>query len=68
MQISLKAARINAEFTQKELAKKLNRNESTIVNWENGKTKISLIDFKNMCKVLKMKEDSIFLSKKSSLT
>lgn len=66
MKITLKAARINAGLTQKELAKKLGRSESTIVNWETGKTKISLIDFKKLCSILGAKEDNIFLTNKSS--
>lgn len=60
MQITLKAARVNAGLTQKELAKKIGRNESTIVNWETGRTKINLPDFKELCKILKVKEDNIF--------
>lgn len=58
--ISLKAARINANLTQAELGKKIGRNPSTILNWENGNTKIPLDDFKKICKVLNINENNIF--------
>ena len=38
--IKLKAARVNAELTQEDVAKALHRNKQTIVNWENGVTEI----------------------------
>ena len=41
--ISLRAARINAELTQKQVAKLMGRNKQTIVNWESGKTEISFV-------------------------
>lgn len=61
MRITLRAARINAGFTQKELADELDRNVSTIANWETNKTRINLPDFKKLCKVLKVNENDIFL-------
>ncbi len=60
--ISLKAARINANMTQAELGKKIGRNPSTILNWENGNTKIPLDDFKKICKVLNVNENNIFFA------
>lgn len=47
-QISLKAARVNADMTQEDVANVLDRNKQTIVNWENGITKISITDFKKL--------------------
>lgn len=38
MQISLKAARVNAHLLQREAAEKIGVNTSTLVSWENGKT------------------------------
>ena len=38
VKISLAAARVNADLTQKELAEKCGVSESTIINWENGKS------------------------------
>ncbi|HAE45297.1 MAG TPA: XRE family transcriptional regulator [Lachnospiraceae bacterium] len=42
--IKLKAARVNAELTQEDVAKALHRNKQTIVNWENGVTEIRVND------------------------
>lgn len=36
--ISLKAARINAGLSQKEVAKKLDKSNKTICSWEKGET------------------------------
>ena len=38
MKITLKAARVNADLTQEEVAKKLKKSKNTIVNYENGKS------------------------------
>ena len=43
-QISLKAARVNANMTQEDVAKVLERNKQTIVNWESGRTEIKYKD------------------------
>ena len=48
LQISLKAARVNVGMTQEDVAIVLKRNKQTIVNWENGITKISIEDFKKL--------------------
>lgn len=40
----LKAARVNKEMTQEDVANALNRNKQTIVNWENGVTEIKVND------------------------
>lgn len=61
MKISLKAARINANLTQKEVAAKLHKNKQTIVNWENGKTKIDGVNFLALCNLYSIDKDCIFL-------
>ncbi|MEE1171097.1 MAG: helix-turn-helix transcriptional regulator [Ruminococcus sp.] len=38
MKIKLNAARVNAGFTQEEVAKLLGKSKNTIVNWENGRS------------------------------
>lgn len=38
MAITLRAARVNKDLTQKEAAEKLGISESTLVNYEKGKT------------------------------
>ena len=39
MKISLKAARVNANLTQQEVADKIGVSKHTIINWERGRTK-----------------------------
>lgn len=60
--ITLKAARVNAGLTQKELAKKIGKSETTIVKWEKDKTgkKISIENLEKICKVLKIGFNEIF--------
>lgn len=36
--ISMAAARVNAELTQKQLAKRCKVSESTVIKWEKGET------------------------------
>ena len=38
LKITLAAARVNAELTQKQLADACGVSESTVINWEAGKT------------------------------
>ena len=47
----LKAARVNKEMTQGDVAKALNRNKQTIVNWENGVTEIKVNDLMRLSKL-----------------
>lgn len=51
MQISLKAARVNAGFNQNEVAERLNRTKETISNWENGRVSMRAEDFKALCRL-----------------
>lgn len=38
IKISMAAARVNARLTQKQLAEKCAVSETTVINWESGKT------------------------------
>lgn len=60
-QISLKAARVNANLTQAEVATRLHKNKQTIVNWENGKTKVSAADLLVLCDMYKIPPSAISL-------
>ncbi len=51
LKIKLKAARVNKEMTQGDVAKALNRNKQTIVNWENGVTEIKVSDLLRLSKL-----------------
>lgn len=49
--ISLAAARVNAGYTQKEAAEKLNVNIGTMQNWESGKTAPTVDKFIELCRL-----------------
>lgn len=46
LQISMAAARVNAELTQNDVAKALNVSNKTVNNWEKGRVKPSLATMK----------------------
>ena len=59
--ISLEAARVNANLSQKEAANAMNVNVSTIANWEKGKTSPDADKFKELCEIYGCPMDLIFL-------
>jgi len=65
-QISLEAARVNAKMTQVQAAQELGVSRQTVINWENGKTKIGTPQFAMLCSVYKMSGEFIFLPIKST--
>lgn len=67
LQITLKAARVNAGLTQEEVAVELRKNKQTIVNWETGKTTIDFANLVALCRLYKVSEDNIFLPRESTL-
>ena len=64
VKLTLKAARVNAGLTQKQLASLLGISEVTMIKWENSKGKdIKLGEFKKLCKILKVDTNQlIFLN------
>lgn len=58
-QISLESARVNAGMTVSQVAKKTNKTEKTIYNWENGKTPISASMFFYLCEIYNINSDSV---------
>lgn len=68
LQITLKAARVNAGLTQDEVSKRLRKSKQTIVNWETGKTTIDFANLVALCRLYKVSEDNIFLPKESTLS
>lgn len=48
MKITLKAARINAGYTQKQAADELDVSKDTISNWERGKNFPDVLDLKKI--------------------
>ena len=60
-QISLAAARVNAELTQEEAAEKLGVTRQTIRNWEKGKIAPRVPELDMLAKVYRISKDYIFL-------
>ena len=61
IKLTLKAVRVNAGLTQKQLASLMGISESTMIKWEksNGKD-MKLADFRKLCKILGMNPNDIF--------
>jgi len=59
--ITLTAARVNAGFSLDDVAKELQKNKGTIINWEKGRTPMKISDFDNLCKLYKVPKDNIIL-------
>lgn len=58
--LTIKAARVNAGLTQKELGKKLGVSEITILSWETRKTKkISTEKLVNLCEICHCRLDDV---------
>lgn len=66
MLVSLKAARVNANLTQKAVAKALGISEVTIINWEKGKTSPTADNLSALCALYNANIDDIFLPKRYS--
>ncbi len=69
MKIKLNAARVNAGFTQEEVAKLLGKSKNTIVNWENGRSAPDIETGKALAKLFGMSvDDLIFLPNDCTLS
>lgn len=60
-QISLAAARVNAGYTQEDIAKKLGVSKQTIINWEKGKNIPGIPEMDMLSRIYNMPQDYIFL-------
>lgn len=60
-QISLRAARTNAGFSQKSAAKRIKVGKQTICNWERGRTKIDANSFLKLCRLYNLSPQDISL-------
>ena len=67
-QITLKAARVNANLSQKEAAKALDIAPSTLRNWESGKTFPRQDQITALCELYKVNFDNIFFGKRLALS
>ena len=64
--ITLKAARINAQLTQTEAAKKIGVSANTLRNWEAGKTFPNQPRIQKLCEVYKVPFDVLFFAQEIS--
>lgn len=61
LKISLKAARVNANLSQEEVAREMKKSKVTINNWENGKTEIDYGNLNELCRLYSVTMDDILL-------
>lgn len=67
VQISLAAARVNANLTQEDVARGLKVSKQTVCNWEKGKCTPTIIQAKELSKLFKFPlENIIFLPEQSN--
>ena len=66
--ITLKAARVNANISQKTAAEALNIAPSTLRNWESGKSMPNLKHIAPICNLYGVNFDDIFFGSKSALS
>lgn len=66
IQISLAAARVNANLTQEDVAKALNVGKQTVVNWEKGRSEPKMSQSRELSLLYRMPLDYIFLPQKSN--
>lgn len=62
--ISLEAVRVNAGYSQKEWAEMFGISNSTVVNWEKGKTEPTLSQLRKMSELSGIPMDFIFVPNK----
>lgn len=60
--ITLKAARVNANMRQEDVAKRLNISTRTIANWEKGRTCPRVHDLESLCAIYGVQMSAIILS------
>lgn len=61
LKITLTAARVNAGYTIDEVAKKMQKNKVTIINWEKGRTFMKVPELEELCNLYKISKDYIIL-------
>lgn len=61
LQISLAAARVNANMTQEDTAKAMKVSKTTVVNWEKGKVVPGIPEIEMLSRLYGIPQDNIFL-------
>lgn len=59
--MTLKACRVNADLSQKQLAEKLGISRATVVNWEKGKTSPTGVQLLKISKISGIPVNYIFI-------
>lgn len=67
LKITLRAARVNADLSQKEAAKKLGVSNNTLCNWEKGVSYPDAGQIDALCKLYGVHYDSIIFLPNNSL-
>ena len=62
--ITLAAARVNAGYSQEQLAEKLGVARTTVANWESGKTELKVKQLCAFCELTGFQMDDILLPTK----
>lgn len=67
VKITLKAARVNAGYTQKGAAEKLGISNKTLCSWENGTTMPDIRQVEHMCSLYGVSYDNLnFFARESA--
>lgn len=61
LQISLAAARVNANMTQDDVARAMHVSKTTVLNWEKGKVMPSFATLNTLSSLYEIPVDNIFL-------
>ena len=61
IKITLAAARVNAGYTQLDIAEEMGVSASTVISWEKGKHKIRKAQLHMFCDICSIPVDNIFL-------
>lgn len=64
--ISLAAARVDAGYTQSEVAKIMQVSKNTIVNWEKGTREPKVTQAIKLCELYNRPQDEIFFAHESN--
>ncbi len=65
LQISLAAARVNAEMTQEEVATAMNVDRTTVIRWEKARKIPDHIEAQRLAELYRIPLDNIFFGKRT---
>ena len=61
VRVSLRASRVNANLTIKDVSEALKVTQQTIRRWESGKTEPSASEFLRLCEMYQISPNNVFL-------